>query len=302
MRKLSSALSTFRGNVEYYLSNCFSGVIGDRMYLKRFYKEMFGKRLNLFRPKSFNEKMQWLKLYDRNPLYSLLADKYSAKQYLSDMFGIEYVIPLITIWDKAEDIDFESLPKRFVLKCTHDSSGVIICRNKDELDINGAIEFLNKRLKKNYFWFRREYAYKNIVPRVLCEEYMENNGEDELNDYKVWCFNGKAEYIQLDFDRATLHRINLYDTLWQQIPVRIHRPSDTYRDFDKPVFLNEMISIAEKVSNSFTFLRVDFFIINNRLFIGELTFYPEAGFTRFDPLEYNDILGKKLILPRSKRK
>lgn len=272
--------------------------VSDEFYLKKMYKDLTGKELNLDNPQTFNEKLQWLKLHDRNPLYTKLVDKYEVKQYIKEKLGEEYVIPLVGgPWDKVSDIDFEALPNQFVLKTTHDSGGVIICRNKNELNWKSIVKRLDKSLKKNFYYVAREWAYKEVKPRIIAERFMEDPLNLSLNDYKLHCFNGKVKLILVCIDRESNSGIKkiFYDEQWNKLELK--RPdSSNVGEVSCPKGFNKMIDMAEKLSKDIPFVRVDFYDINGHIYFGEMTFYPEGGFVGFEPVEWNQRLGEYIEL------
>jgi len=270
----------------------------DKAFIKLRYRAFMGQRLNLESTKLFTEKLQWLKLYNRNPDHTGLVDKYEVRAYITEQFGAKYLIPLLGVWDSPGDIDFSALPDQFVLKCTHDSGTYIICRDKKTFDIAAARMRLKKSLRHNYYWHSREYPYKKVKPRIICEEFMVDESGTELKDYKVFCFNGRPTYILVDFNRLKGHNRNIYDTDWQYVPFVMNRYyPDPLTAFDKPACFDEMLDIAGRVSKEHAFIRVDFFIVGSKLYIGELTFFHGTGLIRFEPPEYNAMLGDMLILP-----
>ncbi len=269
----------------------------DELYLKLRYYFRFHRLLNLDNPQTFNEKLQWLKLHDRKPEYSQMVDKYEAKKYVAGIIGEEYIIPTLGIWERAEDIDFDSLPAQFVLKCTHDSGGIIICKDKSKLDLQAAKAKLAKYLKRQYFTQNREWAYKNVKPRIIAEQYMEDESGSDLMDYKIFCFDGKAKIIQVDYDRFTNHTRNLYSTNWEYIEATICYPTNPEHQIPKPEKLDEMLALAEKLSKGIPHLRIDFYYINNKIYFGELTFYHGSGMERFVPEEFGKTMGEYLKLP-----
>lgn len=270
--------------------------IPDKQYLQIMYRIRMGKMLNLDNPQTFNEKLQWLKLYDRRPEYTTMVDKYEAKKYVADKIGAEYIIPTLGVWDRFDDIDFDKLPNQFVLKCTHDSGGLVICRDKKSLDIQKTRKKIEKSLKTNFYWVGREWPYKNVKPRIIAEEYMEDEIDHELRDYKIYCFNGKPEFLYLSegLENHATARISYVNLDWT--PTKFKR--NDYREFEllphKPKHLDEMIKLAETLSQGLNFIRVDFYEINNRVYFGELTFSPGSGFTPFasnnDDLEIGRML------------
>lgn len=272
--------------------------IPDAVYLKYMYKKVMGKKLDLKNPQTFNEKLQWLKLYDRNPEYTKMVDKYEVRQYIKDKIGEQYLIPLVGgPWDKWEDIDFSKLPDQFVLKCTHDSGSVAICRNKDEFDFDSIRKKFNRALKGNFFYGGREWPYKNVKPRIIAEKYMEEKSMDELIDYKLMCFNSKvkATFVCSDrFSKSDL-KVTFYDTEWNKLPFERHYPASSVK-IEKPKTYAEMIAIAEKLSESIPFVRMDFYEIQNKIYFGECTFYPGSGMEEFNPENWDLEMGSWIKL------
>ncbi len=272
--------------------------MSDDTYLRKMFYCCFGKDFNLKHPKTFNEKLQWLKLYDRNPEYTYLVDKYEVKSIISSRLGSQYSVPCIGLWDDFSSIDFDNMPNQFVLKTTHDSGSVIICNSKDDFDYKLSRHKLQKSLRRNYYYYRREWPYKNVKPRIIAEPLLINNGKP-VDDIKIHCFNGIPKLILVCSDRYTSHGLteDFYDIDWNHL--NIMRPGVPNALFfhGKPPKLNEMIELARKISSGIPFLRVDFFIADNQIYIGELTFFPASGFERFVPDEWDDILGSWLELP-----
>ena len=256
-----------------------------------------GYPLNIDNPQTFNEKLQWLKLYDRNPLYTTMVDKYEAKKYVAGIIGEEHIIPTLAVYDKVEDIDFDTLPNQFVLKCTHDSGGIFICHDKTKLVRQDAIKKLRKGLKKNFYWYYREWPYKNVRPRIIAEKYMEDESGWQLKDYKIFCFNGEPQFIEVDYDRYVGHKLNVYDLNWQFIDFYMTSPNDANVIIEKPKQLDLMLEKARRLSLGIPFVRVDFYSICDNIYFGELTFHPGSGLIDFHPREYDKIVGEKLVLP-----
>ena len=256
------------------------------------------KELNIKNPQTFTEKLQWLKLYDRNPLYTKMADKYEVKQYIKNVLGEDYVIPIVGgPWKHFSEIDFDKLPNQFVLKNTHDSGGVIICNDKDAFNKEEAWKKLEYSLKHNYFYYNREWPYKNIEPRIIAEQYMEELGRGSLLDYKLHCFNGKVKVILVCLDRDDENGIKkvFYDHDWNKLDLR--RPNiSNDSDIERPVHLCKMIEFAERLSRNIPFVRVDFYDINGKLFFGEMTFFPSGGMVGFVPEKWDKILGGYITL------
>lgn len=270
----------------------------DEEFLKRRFHAARGYYMDFDNPQTFSEKLQWLKLHDHNPFYTTLVDKVEVKQYIKEKIGERYLIPTLGVWNRAEDISFESLPSQFVLKCTHDSHGLVICKDKSKLDVKAARSKLDTALKSSYYLTFREWPYKNVKPRILAEPYMSNNG-DELIDYKVHCFNGKAKLVLVCAGRfaATGLTEDFYDCEWNHLNMKRPKVPNTTVQQEKPEQLDEMIQIAEKLSRDIPFVRVDFYIIGGNVVFGEMTFFPASGFTPFVPDEWDETLGNWLELP-----
>ena len=256
-----------------------------------------GKYPDLKNPKTFNEKLQWLKLHDRKPEFSDMVDKYEVKKIIARRLGEEYLIPTLGVWDRVEEIDFDSLPEQFVLKCTHDSGGSVICKDKKSLDREHAKEVLRRSMSRNYYWHGREWAYKNVRPRIIAEQYMVDESGVELKDYKIFNFNGTPKLFQVDFNRFVKHTKNIYDTDWNYQNVAINYPTDPNVKIEKPACLEEMLSIAAKLSAGFPFLRTDFYVINGKVYFGELTFFPGSGFMKITPESFDLEMGSWISLP-----
>lgn len=269
----------------------------DRLYLKMLYEVRLGEKLDLGNPVTFNEKMQWLKLYDRNPAYTKMADKYEVRSIVERELGEEYLIPLLGVWNGVEEIPWEKLPEQFVLKCTHDSASVCICRDKRTFDRGAACGKLAQSMGRNYYYAAREWPYKNIKPRIIAEKYMADESGTELKDYKIYTFGGEPYLIQVDFDRFVRHRRNLYTTEWEYIDEEIEYPKDPSVQIGKPEKLEEMLDCARKLARNTASLRVDFYSIHDKIYFGEITFYQEAGFARFSSREYAKKLGEMIVLP-----
>ena len=271
----------------------------DEKFLKMAFRKTLGRELDLENPKTLNEKLQWLKLYDRKPEYTELVDKYEVKKYISDQIGEEYVIPTLGLWENFDDIDFNMLPEQFVLKCTHDSGGVVICTDKEKLDIRKAKKKINRGLSSNYFDGGREWPYKNVKPRIIAEPYLENADGSQINDYKIQCFHGQVDNIMVCVDRYsdTGVKYHYFDCEWNYIPYCPYQgiTADNV-NVRRPEKLNEMIKIAEKLSTDFLQLRVDLYEIDGKVYFGELTFYTNSGFDRTITKEADRIMGEKLLL------
>ena len=261
-------------------------MIPDRIYLKMVFKLNMGYELDLKNPQTFNEKLQWLKLHDRNPYYTKLVDKYEVKKIVADKIGEEYVIPTYGVWKNIDDINFDKLPDKFVLKCTHDCGSVIVIEEKKLLDINDIKKKLEPVLEQNYYYAGREWPYKNVKPRIIAEAYLENrqgqSSENELIDYKVFCFHGKAVCVMLCTGRKT-GNLNFYyfDRDWNFL--RFDKRSlelDENFSIPKPEAMDKMFELAEVLSKGMKHVRVDFYEVNNHIYFGELTFFTAGGFDK----------------------
>ncbi len=267
--------------------------VSDETFLKILYKFNINKELNLENPQTFNEKLQWLKLNDRKDIYTTMVDKYEVKKYVSAIIGKEYVIPTLGVYDKFNEIDFKKLPNKFVIKCTHDSGSTIICKDKKKFDIKMAKKKINKALKHNYYYTGREWPYKNVKPRIIIEEYMQDEKLKELRDYKFFCFNGKVNLFKVDFDRFLEHRANYYDKNLKLLKFGEEVcPPDFEKKIEIPKDIMKMIELAEKLSNEKKFVRIDFYYTNKKIYFGEMTFYPASGFGKFTSEDWNYKLGK----------
>lgn len=273
--------------------------LDDKEYLERMFEVMMGKKLDLNHPKTFNEKLQWLKLYDRRPEYTVMVDKYAVKKYVADIIGEEYIIPTLGVWDKFEDIDFDTLPNQFVLKCTHDSGGLAICKDKKMFDIEAAKNKINRSLKTNYYLRGREWPYKNVKPRIIAEQYMEDSVTSELRDYKFFCFNGEVKMLFIASDRQNANeetKFDFFDMDYKHLDVRNGHPNATVMP-DKPKCFDEMKSLAEKLSINIPQVRVDFYEVDGKVYFGELTFSHWSGFVPFDPQKWDEVFGEWIELP-----
>ncbi len=267
--------------------------VSDETFLKILYKFNINKELNLKNPQTFNEKLQWLKLNDRKDIYTTMVDKYEVKKYVSAIIGKEYVIPTLGVYDKFNEIDFKKLPNKFVIKCTHDSGSVIICKDKKKFDIKMAKKKINKALKHNYYYTGREWPYKNVKPRIIIEEYMQDEKLKELRDYKFFCFNGKVNLFKVDLDRFLEHRANYYDKNLKLLKFGEEVcPPDFEKKIEIPKDIMKMIELAEKLSNEKKFVRIDFYYTNKKIYFGEMTFYPASGFGKFTSEDWDYKLGK----------
>ncbi len=277
----------------------------DKIYLKLIYRLYMGRKLDLKNPKTFSEKIQWLKLYDRRPEYTIMVDKYTVKQYVAERIGEEYIIPTIGVWESPEKIDWDSLPQKFVLKTTHGGGGggVIVCKNKSSINREKVVRRLKKQMRTNIYGTLREWPYRNVKPRIIAEELIESRQTPkDLPDYKFFCFNGKAKYCQVISNRSGVMSIDFFDMEWNHQP--FHEPKIYPFAADlptKPQNFEKMESAANMLAKGKDFVRVDFYDIGEFFYFGEITFYPSTGMGGFDPDDYDLILGKMIELPGEKR-
>ena len=272
-------------------------VSADAFYLKVLYRVNMHKKLKLDNPATFNEKLQWLKLYDRRPEYTTMVDKYEAKKYAAERIGDQYIIPTLGVWDRFDDIDFEQLPDQFVLKTTHDSGGVVICNNRASFDTLKARYTIEHSLKRRYFLNTREWPYKDVKPRIIAEQYLVDESGYELKDYKLMCFDGevRCSFVCSNRYSKTGLCVNFYDRNWEPMPFERKYPKNI-KETPKPQCYDAMLAAAEKLSEGTRFLRVDFYECNGKMYFGELTFYPGSGMEEFRPEEWDYKLGEELRL------
>ena len=266
--------------------------------LKRTYRYMFGRDLNLQEPILYTEKLQWLKLYDHRPEYVRMVDKYEVKDYVAEIIGAEYVIPLLGVWNCVEDIDFNQLPTQFVLKTTHDSGGIVLCKNKDTLDIPKTRKKLQRLLNRDYYSCNREWPYKKVPRRIIAEEYMEDPHHQELRDYKFFTFDGvpKVLYIAQGRGRGEQTYADFFDMEFQHLPFTIDHDMAPERP-EKPVNFELMKDLAAKLSAGTPQLRVDFYEMDGRVYFGEMTFFHCSGMAPFHPQQWDQTFGEWLTLP-----
>lgn len=266
--------------------------ISDEEFIRKAFKAKMGKELDLEHPQTFNEKMQWLKLYDRKPIYTTMVDKYAVKKYVSDIIGEEYIIPVIGVWDIFDEIDFRALPNQFVLKCTHDSGGLVIVRDKNNLDIAAVKKKIEKSLNSNYYRNAREWPYKNVKPQILAEKYMEDKTCKNLVVYKFFTFSGEVKIIQvIQNDKTQTESIDYFDNDWNLLDLRQNFPNSK-QHLPRPETLDQMLNLAKRLSKNLPFVRVDLYEINGKNYFSEYTFYSDGGFVKFYPEEWDKILGE----------
>lgn len=289
---------------KYYLRTMalvkLAPLFSDRKYLELMFPMRVGYKLNLDNPQTYNEKLQWLKLYDRRPEYTQMVDKVEAKKYVANIIGEEHIIPTIAVYDRVEDINFETLPNQFVLKCTHDSGGIVVCKDKSKLNKKAALAKLKRGLSRNYYYQNREWPYKNVKPRIIAEHYMEDSQTKELRDYKFFCFNGKVRCFKIDFGRFIEHHANYYDRDGCLLPWgEIHCPPKPEAEVQVPDNLKDMIVCAEIISKELPFVRVDLYSLANHIYFGEITFFPASGMGQFTNVKHDYELGSWLQLSKN---
>lgn len=275
-----------------------AALIPSSVYLKLLYRIKTKRNLHLKNPKTYSEKLNWLKIYDKNPLYTKLVDKYEVRQYVAERIGEEFLIPLLGVWDRFEKIDFSKLPDQFVLKCTHDFGSVVIVDDKKTMDIEKAHRTINDELKYNFYYRGREWAYKNVKPRIIAEKYM-SDGNNRLIDYKFFCFNGRVEFMFIATGRGSDLRFDFFTRNFDHINVTNGVPNaETVPS--KPKMYEEMIEKAELLAKDIPNVRVDLYEINDKIYFSEMTFYHNGGMVAFDPYEMDVELGKNFVMDRRK--
>lgn len=288
----------FIKTTKWFIEKCLNfflvKIVTDEVYLKCIFRLRVGYCLNLNNPQTFNEKIQWLKLNDVHPEYTNLVDKIEVKHYVASKIGKQYIIPTIASWNSVADIDWGKLPNRFVIKCTGDSGGVVVCKNKQDLDIHNAEAKLLKGWGQNYYQYSKEYPYKNVVPRIIAEKYMEDESGFELKDYKFFCFDGIPRFLFVASDRQKKGvevKFDFYDLNWNHLPIRNGHPNAS-ENLVKPKNFEKMVDIARILSEGMKHVRVDLYNCNGDIYFGELTFFHFSGLTPFEPIEWDYKFGE----------
>lgn len=275
-------------------------IVPDELYLKCRFRRTMKKKLNLNNPITFSEKLQWLKIHDRKDIYTTMVDKYEVKKYVADIIGEEYIIKTYGLWDSFEEIDFSQLPNSFVLKCTHDSGGLVICKDKNKMDFNAAKEKIEICLRRNFYWPGREWPYKNVKPRIIAEEYMEDEATGELRDYKFFCFDGVVKALFIATDRQKTNgetRFDFFDENFNHLDLRNgHKNADIPPE--KPQNFEKMKQLAVQLSEGIPHIRVDFYEVDGKIYFGELTLSHWSGMEPFEPEEWDKIFGDWIKLPK----
>ena len=276
-------------------------VNADALYIKLLYKNRMKKKLDLTNPKTYNEKLQWLKLYNRKQEYTIMVDKYAVKGYVEKIIGKEYIIPTLGVWEHFDDIDFDKLPDQFVLKCTHDSGGLVICKDKETLDKEKAKKQIEHCLKRRYFLNTREWPYKDVKPQIIAEKYMVDESGYELKDYKFFTFDGKVKAMFIATDRGSESEtcFDFYDCNFEHLPFKNGHPN-AKKKIIKPENFDKMIELAEKLGKDIPHARIDFYNINGKIYFGEITFFHWSGLKPFEPEEWDYKFGSWIQLPEGK--
>lgn len=278
-----------------------SPILSDRLYLKLLFPLKVGYKLNLNNPKTYNEKLQWLKLHDRNPYYTKLVDKYEVKKVVKEKIGEDYVITNYGVWDSFDEINFDELPNKFVLKTTHDSGGVVICSDKGNFNFKKAKNKIERSLKRKHYLLSREWPYKDVKPRIIAEEFLVDESNIELKDYKFFCFNGEPKSMFIATERNTGDvKFDFYDIEFNHLDIfQVHKQSG--KIIEKPKNYELMIDVCRVLSENLTHVRIDLYNINGKILFGEYTFFHHGGLVPFHPQKWDDIFGKWITLPSIKR-
>lgn len=274
-------------------------VLPDKWYLFFRFKNRVGYWPHLNHPRTFNEKLQWLKLNDRHAEYTQMVDKIDAKKYVASIIGDKYIIPTLGVWNSVDEIEWDKLPNQFVIKVSSDSGGIVVCKDKQTLDIEKAKEKLTNGWGKNYYVHNKEYPYRDLTPRIIAEEYKEDESGYELRDYKIFCFNGEPKILFVASDRQKAGedtKFDFFDLNWNHLPFTNGHPNSK-EHIAKPKNFEEMLEIAKKLSVGIPQVRIDLYNCNGQIYFGEITFFHWSGMTAFDPVEWDFKLGKMIKLP-----
>lgn len=283
---------------QYFIDIGMLKWIDDEKYIKHLYKKAFNKELDLENPTTYNEKLQWLKLNDRKDEYVKMVDKYEAKEYISKIIGKEYIVPTIGVWDKFSEIDFEKLPNQFVLKCTHDSGGILICKDKNKINYKKEKLRFDLIMKRNFYYRSREWVYKDIKPRIIAEPYLEDKKYGELRDYKFFVFSGKVKSIFIATNRQGEGEtcFDFYNTKFEHLDIKNGHPNAKITP-EKPMNFEKMIELAEKIGKNIPHIRIDFYEVNGKVYFGESTFFHWSGLVKFEPESWDKTFGEWIELP-----
>lgn len=288
-------------NIKWYLSNYAWVILGHilptKAYLSLKYRVIFGRWIDWKNPKSYTEKLQWLKVYGYKPEYSTMVDKVQVKEYVRNILGDSYIIPTLATWKSVDDIDFSSLPASFVLKCNHDSGMAIVCKDIANFNEHDAKEKLSAAFSKNYYLMGRETPYKFVQRQILAEALLQRKDGGEIKDYKFLCFDGEPKIFKMDFGRSSVHHANFYDMDKNLLPFgMINCPPDPSVELDLPSNFDDMIEVVKKLCKGIPFVRIDLYNVDGQIYFGEITFYPSAGLVRFTDPEWDEKLGNMISL------
>lgn len=274
----------------------------DESFIRKRFERRLGRELNLENPVKYNDKLQWLKLNWYDPLATKAADKYGAREFVTEKIGSEYLNKMYGVYESVDEINLDELPQSFVLKGTHGSGYNIICKDKNKMDWKTEFEKMDRWMHINYFWQNREWVYKDIQPRIISENFLEDSETDDLRDYKIFCFNGEPKLVQVHLDRFSRHKRNLYDINWNFIDVENANPNAKDIEIKEPKNLDEMIRLSKILSEGFPHVRVDFYEVNEKIYFGELTFFHGSGVEWFSPEEFEVTMGNWLELPKLEKR
>ena len=291
---------THPSKVLAWMLSHYGSFLPDKLFLKIAFRLQMGKKLNLGNPKTFNEKLQWLKLYDRKPEYTIMVDKYLVKKYIADIIGEKYIIPTLGVWNSVDEIDFDKLPQQFVLKCNHNSGVLVICKDKSKLDIASAKRKMARAFKQNFYKLGREWPYKDVKRKIIAEKYMEDSKTSELRDYKFFCFDGNVKALFIASERQSLTedtKFDFFDVNFKHLPCTNGHPN-AVKNIQKPICFEEMKKLASSLSKGIPHVRVDFYEVDGKVYFGELTFYHWSGFVPFNPPSWDNEFGSWINLPK----
>ena len=298
-RKLKRYLRDPYYEIGYDLLRYSPKLMSDKWWLSVVWKMQMGYKIDWNNPKSFNEKLQWLKLYYHNPLYTILVDKIKVKEYVASLIGEEYIIPTLAVYKDVNEINLDLLPDKFILKCNHDCGSIVICKDKSNFNTNEAKANLKKALKKNFYWNSREWVYKNVVPSILAEPYLEDEETHDLPDYKFFAFDGEVKVVLVATSRSSTDietRFDYFDVNYQHLDL-----TDGDKNAEiipkKPKNFEMMIRLSQILSRGIPHVRCDFYEVSGKVYFGELTFYQQGGITKFNPASFDDYLGSMIRLP-----
>ena len=304
IHKIIDALLHKKGKIMLMLLPYYQRLLPDKMHVKLYYLFSIGKRLNLRNPQTFNEKLNWLKLYDHNPLYTILVDKNAVKPWVAERIGMQYVIPTLGVWEKFNDINFDSLPSKFVLKTTHGGGnvGVVVCKDKNSFNVNAAKKKIEHSMGISGYEKHREWPYKNVKRKIIAEQLLEDSQNDSLIDYKIHVFNGIPKFILVCKGRENKATMtdDFYDVDWNLIECKRPGHLNSQNPLPRPRQLDKLLELSKTLSSEIPFVRVDFYIVNDNIYFGEMTFFPAGGVKPFEPEVWDEVFGSWLNLPQRK--